>query len=96
MSATNVSRGLIPEGHNLGHLFHLQENFPSYAGPFRQTFDIQLPHELAEMLVQFPCRRVLPEKLTVPQSIHSPHFMETGGSLQCSQQPTTNPNPEPD
>jgi hypothetical protein len=43
-----------------------------------------------------PWNRVLPEKLTSPQSRNSPHFMEPERSLPHSQEPATCPYPEPD
>jgi len=40
--------------------------------------------------------RVLLEKLVVTQSRNSSPFMKPEGSLLCSQEPATNPYPEPD
>jgi hypothetical protein len=41
------------------------------------------------------CRAVLFEKLTAAQSINSPSFIVSAGSLPCSQEPANGSDPEP-
>jgi hypothetical protein len=43
------------------------------------------------IIIITPWSRGILEKLTVPQSRNSPHFMEPGGALPHSQEPATCP-----
>jgi hypothetical protein len=80
------------------------ELLPGLEPPFIQAIAQRYINEISRLHSLFrtsiylnPCSRVIPEKLIVIQIDKKfPAFINTQGSVSCSQQPVTGPYPDPD